>query len=119
MAGLALRPAFLVLQTFANSCVNHLQRANYEEGPWVEELENLLQDSLASMLTFSGDPVVSLSQTQRTIARMRLRDGGCSFGVYQPAQLPPFVAARAKVSARSPGTLAATPLPASRPLARA
>ena len=53
-AGLALRPAFLVLQTFANSCVNHLQRANYEEGPWVEELEHLLQDALASLLTFPG-----------------------------------------------------------------
>ena len=79
-AGLALRPAFLVLQTFANSCVNHLQRANYEEGPWVEELENLLQDALASLLTFPGDHVAALGQVQRTIARMRLKDGGCGFG---------------------------------------
>ncbi len=45
-AGLALRPAFLVLQTFANSCVDHLQRASYEEGPWVEELENLKPSKL-------------------------------------------------------------------------
>ena len=53
-AGLALRPAFLVLQTFSNSCVNHLQRANYEDGPWVEELESVLQNALADLLALPG-----------------------------------------------------------------
>ena len=45
-AGLAAKAAFLILQAYGQSCVNHLQRANYEDGRWVGDLEDSLFEGL-------------------------------------------------------------------------
>ena len=56
-AGLRVKSAFLILQTYGNACANHLQRANYEDGPWVQQLEDTLQSGLSEILSFKrGSP---------------------------------------------------------------
>ena len=46
----------------------------------MEELESILQDALASLLASPGLPAANFDHVQRTIANMRLKDGGCGFG---------------------------------------
>ena len=55
-AGLSLKTAYSVLHTYAQSCANHLQRANYEDGPWVQALDAEL---FAGRLCLSTEPVLT------------------------------------------------------------
>ena len=77
--GLATRSAFLVLQTFSKSCVNHLLRANLESGPWLDELEGILHTALGSLLADPQLGDVTLGPDQTHIANLRSKDGGLAF----------------------------------------
>ena len=55
-AGLSVKAAYTVLHTYGQSCCNHLQRANYEQGPWVEALERVLQDGLGDLVAADLGP---------------------------------------------------------------
>jgi len=85
-SGLSTRAAFLVLQTYGRSCVNHLQRANFEDGPWVGELEEILCQGLEDLL--GG----GLSAEQRLLASLRLKDGGLAFGGLRQRSAAAFLA---------------------------
>ena len=78
--GLATRSAFLVLQTFSKSCVNHLLRANLEAGPWLDELEGILNTTLGAVLAVPGADPVTIGPEQAHIASLRTKDGGLAFG---------------------------------------
>jgi len=78
--GLHLRSAFVVLQTYSKSCINHLLRSNFEEGPWVQELENILLHALGKLAASPGSADAAFGPIQQDIASMRTKDGGLGFG---------------------------------------
>jgi len=84
-AGLRGKTAYTVLHTYAQGCCNHLLRANYEEGGWVEDLEEVLQEGLARV---TGSP---LDAGQRALASLRLKDGGIAFGGFRGRSAPAFL----------------------------
>ena len=85
-AGLTVKAAYTVLHTYAQSCCNHLQRANYEQGPWVEALEGVLQEALGELVG------AELGATQRAVASLRLKEGGLAFGGLGGRSAPAFLA---------------------------
>jgi hypothetical protein len=73
-AGLSPKAVFLILQTYGLSSLNHLQRANYESGRWVDDFDQVLFEGLEDLL---GD---ALGDGQRALAGLRFADGGLAFG---------------------------------------
>ena len=71
-AGLRGKTAYTVLHTCFQGCCNHLLRANYEEGGWVDDLE-VFQDAMARI---TRDNLVA---NQRALAPLPLKDGGLAF----------------------------------------
>ena len=55
--------------------MNHLQRANYEDGSWVKELEDTMQRALGQL-----HAEADLTQLQKDLASLRTRDGGLAYG---------------------------------------
>ena len=62
--------AFQLLQAYSAGCVTHLLRANFEEGPWLQRLDDTW---LAIVQDIVGDP---LPQDRRKQLFLRLADGG-------------------------------------------
>ena len=85
-AGLTSKSAYAVLHTYAQSCCTHLQRANYEQGHWLEALDGELRLGLGEI--GSGD----LTAAQRTLASLRLKEGGLAFGGLQDRSAGAFLA---------------------------
>ena len=85
-AGLSAKATFLILQTFGQSCVNHLQRANYEDGQWVGHLEGVLFQGLESLVDHAA------SAQLRQLASLRLKDGGLAFGGIRRRSASAFLA---------------------------
>jgi len=73
-AGLSPKAVFLILQTYGLSSLNHLQRANYESGRWVDDFDQVLFEGLEDLL---GD---ALTEGQRSLAGLRFADGGLAYG---------------------------------------
>ena len=73
-AGLRAKTAYTVLHTYAQSCCNHLQRAKYEVGHWVSNLDDELVRGLEAL---AGE---SLCEARRGLASLRLKEGGLAFG---------------------------------------
>ena len=73
-AGLRCKTAYVVLHTYAQGCCNHLLRANLEDGQWLDDLEEVLQQGLARV---AGS---NLNECQRALASLRLSEGGLAFG---------------------------------------
>ena len=71
-AGLSVESAHTLLHSYAQGCVTHHLRANYEQS-WLDQLDDCLFGALGELL---GSP---LDASQRTQATLRLRDGGCAF----------------------------------------
>ena len=69
-SGLGNQVAFQLLQTYSAGCVTHLLRANFEEGPWLQRLDDTW---LAIVQDIVGDP---LPQDRRKQLFIRLADGG-------------------------------------------
>jgi len=92
-AGLKSKTAYTVLQTFAQSCCNHLQRANFEEGAWLADLEAELLRGLGNLTPAGSD----LGDTQRQVASLRLQDGGLAFGGLRERSAAAFLASWALV----------------------
>ena len=65
-----------VLHTYAQGqgCCNHLLWAIFEDGEWLDELERQLQKGLEQVVG------KSLSDTQRQLPWLRLKEGGLAFG---------------------------------------
>ena len=78
--GLSAKAAFLILQTYSKSCTNHLQRANFENGPRVAQLEDILQDALARLANVTGLPSAQLHPSKKLLASLRTKDGGLAYG---------------------------------------
>ena len=68
--GLDSRSAFQLLQTFSAGCVTHLLRANYEQGAWVRQLDDVWAGIVEDL---AGSP---LNEQQRQQLFLKLRDGG-------------------------------------------
>jgi len=73
-AGLSLQTAYTVFHVFAQSCANHLQRANYEDGGWVGALDQELHRGLEALVG------ADTTDTQRLLAAVSTKDGGLAFG---------------------------------------
>jgi hypothetical protein len=73
-AGLRLQTAYTILHVFAQSCANHLQRANFEDGAWVGALDQELHRGLEALV--GGDT----TDTQRSLASVSTKHGGLAFG---------------------------------------
>ena len=69
-SGLGNQLAFQLLQAYSAGCVTHLLRANFEEGPWLQRLDDTW---LAIVQDIVGDP---LPQDRRKQLFLRLADGG-------------------------------------------
>ena len=91
-AGLTSKSAYAVLHTYAQSCCTHLQRANYEQGQWLEELEGELQRGLGQLRSKLPGAGGDLSATQRSLASLRLKEGGLAFGGLQDRSAGAFLA---------------------------
>ena len=78
--GLAIKSAFLALKTYAQSCITHLQRANYENQAWISDLEDLFFQALGNILAWEGGSPEQLSAERRLIAAMTTKEGGLAFG---------------------------------------
>ena len=78
--GLTVKTAFLALKTYAQSCITHLQRANYENGAWISDLEDLFFQALGNILAWEGGSPEQLSAERRLIAAMTTKEGGLAFG---------------------------------------
>jgi len=85
-AGLSPKAIFLILQTYGLSSLNHLQRANYESGRWVDDFDRVLFEGLEDLL---GD---ALSEGQRSLAGLRFADGGLAFGGARARSASAFLA---------------------------
>ena len=101
-AGLRAKTAFTVLHTYAQGCCNHLLRANYEEGEWLDQLEGELQKGLEQVV---GE---SISDTQRQLASLRLKEGGLAFGGLRLKAETAFLSSWALLLKEVAGVLGAT-----------
>ena len=84
-ACLGLKTAYTVLQVHSASCSTHLQRANFEDGPWVRALDAELHAGLDALL---GTPT---SEGQRRLAALSTREGGLAFAGVARRSAPAFV----------------------------
>ena len=98
-AGLSARAAFLVLHTYAGSCINHLQRANYEDGAWVAQLKAVLFEGLGDLI---GQGLGSRCQE---IASLKFTAGGLAFGGVVERSAQAFLASWALTLKEVAGTL--------------
>ena len=103
-AGLRTKTAYTVLHTYAQSCCNHFQRANYEVGSWVDDLESVLHQGLAVLV---GE---DLDQCRRDLAGLRLKEGGLAFGGLRRRSAPAFLASWALVLQQVAGVVGASSL---------
>ena len=69
-SGLGAQVAFWLLQAYSAGCVTHLLRANFEEGVWLQRLDDT---GLAIVQDIVGDP---LPQGRHKQLFLRLADGG-------------------------------------------
>jgi len=84
-AGLRLQTAFAVFQVFAQSCANHLQRANYEDGAWVAALDRDIHQGLDTLLGAGTD------DTRRQLAALGTKDGGLALGGLARRSAPAYL----------------------------
>jgi len=84
-AGLRLQTAYTVYHMFAQSCVNHLQRANYEDGAWVAALDQELHRGLETLLE------ADTTDTQRLLAALNTKHGGLAFGGLSQRSAPAYL----------------------------
>jgi len=89
--GLTTHSAFLVLKTYSQSCITHIQRANYEDRPWVQQLDNLFSTALCNLLPNEDGTPASLSPDQLTIAGMTTKAGGLAYGGLATRSAPAFL----------------------------
>ena len=68
-AGIGLKTAFTVLRVFAQSCANHLQRANLEDGAWVADLDAELHRGLELLV---GQDTTDTQRLWRRLAPSRV-----------------------------------------------
>ena len=69
-AGLSTKSCFTMLQTYAQGCVTHFQRGNYEATGWPGMVDNVVMGTLDNLLE------CSTTELQRTVASLRLSEGG-------------------------------------------
>ena len=89
--GLTTHSTFLALKTYSQSCITHIQRANYEDRAWVEQLDNLFTTALNNLLLDEDAAATSLSPDQRVIASMTTKAGGLAFGGLAARSAPAFI----------------------------
>ena len=80
-AGLSTKTAFVLLSTFVQGCVTHLLRANLENGPWLDALDEVFFEYFNQMVG------TQLRQDQKMQACMRLSDGGLA--LFSARRAPP------------------------------
>ena len=73
-AGLSAQARFVLLHTYVNGAIVHLQRANHVPEAWCRRWDKEVGDFLAEMLG------VSLDESQRALAFSPLAHGGLGLG---------------------------------------
>ena len=74
--GLPSKSAHAVLHTYAQGCCNPLLQANFEEGGWLDDLDDLEEVLQQGLARVAGS---SLNEGQRALASLRLSEGGLAF----------------------------------------
>ena len=90
--GLSAKAALLILLTYSKSCINHLQRANFENGPWVAQLEDTLQDVLGCLVNVPGYQALSCILRKTSLPFFALKMAASPMEVYQCVRPRPSLA---------------------------